>query len=124
MPITNSYGNRALDIMFAPPRFLALMTGDPTASGLLTQEFVGGGYVRKATGFTAANGKTVSISTTEGNVWWADLPNLPIRYIAVTTMISGGEIVAYRATGADIFVPGGQRFVLNNGDLAFTISDT
>lgn len=124
MPITNAYGNKAMDTMFSAPRYLALMTGDPGSTGVLTQEFVGGGYVRKLTGFTASNGKTLSISNAVGSVWWADLPALPVRYIAVVTALSGGEVVAYKATGADIFVPAGQRFVLSNGDLAFSITDT
>jgi hypothetical protein len=123
MPITNTYGNNALNTMFSAPRFIALFTGDPTASGLFTQEFVGGGYVRKATGFTTSSTKSVAISNTAGSIWWTDLPNLPIRFIGVCTALSGGDIVAYKATGSDIYVAAGTRFVLDNGAVAFTISD-
>jgi hypothetical protein len=123
MPITNTYGNKALDTMFAAPRYLALLTGDPGPTGLMTQEFVGGGYVRKLSGFSTAASKSVGIYNSNVSVWWSDLPNLPIRFIAVCTAISGGEMVAYKATGADIYVTAGNKFILNDGWVAFTISD-
>jgi hypothetical protein len=120
MPICNLYGNAALDTMFSgSPRWLALMNGDPTSAGLLTQEMAGDGYVRKPVVFTVANSMDVE---NEGAVWWADLPTTPIRYIAVVTALTGGSVVAYAATGSDIVVAEGYKFIIEDGKLGFSIT--
>lgn len=108
-----------MDRMFAAPRYLALLNGDPTTAGLLTQEMTGGGYLRKLCPFGTANGMVV---TTTETMWWADLPNTPIRYIAVVSQLTGGDMIAYMATGSDIYVPEGEKFIIAGGDLAFQIT--
>lgn len=119
MAICNTYANDTLNKMYAGTLYLALMTGDPTQDGLFTQEMAGDGYVRKPVTFTTASNRSTSNSSV---VWWADLPDLGIRYIAVCTALSGGSMISYQSVGTNpIFVPEGQKFILGAGDLAFTL---
>jgi hypothetical protein len=118
MPFCNTYADYILNTLLSGTKYLALMNGDPTQSGLLTQEMAGDGYVRKPVTFTTASGRSVANSDV---VWWAELPDTPIRYIAVCTALTGGSVICYRATGSDIYIVEGKRFVLSAGDLAFTV---
>lgn len=117
--ITNSSANYVLNTLFSGTKYVALMNADPTQAGLFTNEMSGDGYVRKQCTFTSASNRTVSNST---NLWWSDLPNTPIRYIAVCTALSGGSMIGYIATGSDIYVAEGYKFVVTGGNLAFSIT--
>lgn len=117
--ITNSSASISMNSLFSGTKYLALMNADPTQSGLFTNEMAGEGYVRKPITFSNASGRTVSNTI---KAWWTDLPNTPIRYVAVCSAVSGGTMVAYQATGSDIYVPEGQRYVIGIGDLAFTLN--
>lgn len=120
MPICNVSANAILNNLFSGTKYLALFNGDPTVEGLFMQEMTGDGYVRKVVNFAAASNRSTSNSTA---VWWAELPDTAIRYVGVCSAISGGSIVAYKEVSAGgIIVPEGQKWVIQIGDLAFSLT--
>jgi hypothetical protein len=117
--ICNATSNAIMNSLFSGTKWIALMNTDPTQEGSLLNEMQGAGYVRKAMTFTTAAGRSVENTDV---IWWADLPDAPIRYIAVCDSEHTGTMIAYQATGSDIYVESGKRFVIAAGDLAFTLN--
>lgn len=117
--ICNSFANKLLNYLFGGVKYVGILSEDPTSSGSMLNEFAGEGYVRKPFSFTYASGRSVANSET---IWWSDLPDLPPRYLGVWDSLEGGLMIGYVATNVTTSVPEGQRFVVSEGDLAFTFN--
>jgi hypothetical protein len=112
-------GNTALGVLLhVKGRYLACHVTDPTVLGLSATEVAGGGYERQPVLFSAPGSKTCASTNAQT---FAGMPACTVRYLAVWTAISGGDMIFAVVLGAALAVPASGQVLCAAGDVAVSL---
>lgn len=117
--IGTHWGNQALNFLFNDRTvWAALHSSDPGIGYNPGSEVSGNGYERQEVEFTRSNGKSVA---NNARIEWDNMPYQTVRYVAMWSDDTVGQIIAYAALPTPITVSAGKTFVVKQYRFAVTL---
>lgn len=99
--LSNYFGGAILQrYLLDSPTWLALFTADPTVTGSLVNEVVGGSYARLPAVWTAPGSKSTGL----GALRFLNMPACTLTHYAVADALSGGHLLVVASFTAPIAV--------------------
>jgi len=107
--MTNYLGGATLQhYLIDSPSWIALLTADPTVTGSLVNEVVGGSYARLPAVWSTPGSKSTGL----GPLRFLNLPACTVTYIAVADALAGGHLLIVHQLAAPAVIP-------DSGELRF-----
>ena len=116
--MTNYLGGAVLQrYLRDTPCWIALFTADPTVTGSLVNEVVGGSYARLPAVFTAPGSKTTGL----GPLRFQNMPACTVTHLAVADALAAGHLLLVHQLAAPQVLPDSGELRFPDNAVAITL---